>query len=331
LNYLGIWLGGMQDDPIAYRITAWGSGAMFLCAITLGVLVVQASSQEFHRLLQATAVLTMIAVVLGLVTSVRAAMLGDPLARWIVLAGVCLAIEVYGLYLRSLNIEGFGLGTWILTAVCTVAYFLVGSVVVIMRIRQTRQLERLARLQSGADPATGLPTGSVLLSKVEHAFWRTARFGGQCTVVCVHLRNLYELGESAGHGVEHQIQVAMAARIRRAAGFRCVVGLYHPRCFVVVISADKRRQFVKMTVSRMRHLVSDPLTVVGLDGARRDFIPSVGIGVVTINPADANPMEVIDRAERQALGPASAPPRASEDAVETMPAGILGATGGEAL
>jgi diguanylate cyclase (GGDEF)-like protein len=331
LNYLGIWLGGMQDDPIAHRITAWGSGAMLLCAIVLGVLVVQASSQEFHRLLQATAVLTMIAVVLGLVTSIRAAMLGDPLARWVVLAGACLAIEVYGLYLRSLNIEGFGLGTWILTAVCTVAYFLVGSVVVITRIRQTRQLERLARLQSGADPATGLPTGSVLLSKVEHTFWRTARFGGQCTVVCLHLHNLYELGEKAGHGVEHQILAAMAARIRRAAGFRCVVGLYHPRCFVVVISADKRHQFVNMTVRRLRHLVSAPLTVVGLDGTRHDFIPSVGIGVVPISPADANPMEVINDAERQALGSASAPLRASEDAVETMPADNLGATVGGAL
>ena len=165
------------------------------------------------------------------------------------LAGVCLAIEVYGLYLRRLNIEGYGLGTWILTAVCTVAYFLVGSVVVI-------------------------------------------------------------------------------TRIRRAAGFRCMVGLYHPRCFVVVISADKRRQFVKMTVSRIRHLVSDPLTLVGLDGAQRDFIPSVGVGVVTVNPVNANPMEVIDGAEREALGSAGAPLRASADAIKTVPADILGATGG---
>ena len=317
LNYLGMWLGGGREDPIVHRITAWGSSALLFCAVTLGVLVAQASSQEFHRLLEATAVVTMVAVLLGIVVSVRAAMMGDPLARWMVLACVCLAGMVSGLYLRSLQIEGFGLGTWILTAACTVAYFLMVSALVIMRIRQSRQLARLAGLQSGADPATGLPTGSVLLSKVEHAFWRTARFHGECTVVCLHLRNLYELGEAAGHGVEHQILAAMAARIRRAAGFRCVVGLYHPRCFVVVISAHKRRRLVNMTVSRLQHLVADPLSVVGLDGARHAFTPDLGVGVVTLNPVNADPLKVITDAERQALGPASAPLRVSEDAVAT--------------
>jgi GGDEF domain-containing protein len=315
LSYLGIWLGGVQEDPVAHRITAWGAGAMFLCALTLGVLVVEASSEEFHRLLQATGAITMIAVLLGLVTSIRAATLGDPLARWVVLAGVCLAGEVYGLYLRSLNIEGFGLGTWIFTAACTVTYFLVGSVVVVMRIRQNRQLDRLAALQSGADPATGLPTGSVLLSKVEHAVWRTARFNGECTVICLHLHNLYELGEAAGHGVEHQIQVAMAARIRRAAGFRCVVGLYHEGCFLIVISADKRRQYVAMTVSRLRKLLAQPLMVVSLNNVRHEFMPRLGVGIVSLNPAGADPLEAINEAERKALAPARTPHSVPQDEI----------------
>jgi len=259
---------------------------------------------------------------LGIVVSVRAAALGDPLARWMVLACACLAAMTTGLYLRGLQVQGFGLGTWILTAAITVAYFLMATVLIIMRNREIRQLARLAGLHSGADPATGLPTGSVLLSKVEHAFWRTARFSGECTVVCLHLPNLYELGETAGHGVEHQILAAMAARIRRAAGFRCVVGLYHPRCFVVVISADKRRQFVNMTVLRLRHLVADPLSVVGLDGTRHEFTPRLGMGVVTLNPANAQPLEVINDAERQALGTASVPQRAPQDAVATVWDGI---------
>jgi len=236
-----------------------------------------------------------------------------------------------GLYLRGLHIAGFGLGTWISTAAVTVAYFLMATALVIMRIRQSRQLARLASLKFGADPATGLPTGSVLLSKVEHAFWRTARFHGECTVVCLHLRNLYELGETAGHGVERQILAAMAARIHRAAGFRCVVGLYHPRCFVVVISADKRRRFVNMTVMRLRHLVADPLSVVGLDGARHDFTPLLGMGVVTLNPANADPLDAINEAERDALAQESAPQHASEYATETRPGDLIGATGGHGL
>jgi GGDEF domain-containing protein len=136
-------------------------------------------------------------------------------------------------------------------------------------------------------------------------------------VVCLYLRNLYELGESVGHGVDHQILAAMAARIRRAAGFRCVVGLYHPRCFVVVISADKSHQFVNTIVSRLRALVAKPLTVVGQDEARHDFLPRLGIGVVTINPANASPMDVINDAEREALAAVRAPRHMPEDDIAT--------------
>jgi GGDEF domain-containing protein len=322
LNFLGIWLGGMREDLIVHRITAWGSGTLLFSAIALVLLAAQVASQDFRTLLEATAVINLAGVVLGIVVSVRAATLGDPLARWMVLACACLAAMTTGLYLRGLQVQGFGLGTWILTASITVAFFLIATVLIILRIRQSRQLARLARLQLGADPATGLPTGSVLLSKVEHAFWRTTRFNGECTVVCLHLPNLYELGETAGHGVEHQILAAMAARIRRAAGFRCVVGLYHPRCFVVVISADKRRQFVNMTILRLRHLVADPLSVVGQDGAHYEFTPRLGMGVVTLNPANAQPLEVINDAERQALGTASVPQRAPQDAVATVWDGI---------
>ena len=332
LNYLGVWLGGgMQEDLILHRITSWGSRTLLFSAVALALLATQVPSQDFHPLLLATAVTNMLAVVAGLVVAVRATALGDPLARWLVLACACLAAMTAGLYVRGLHIDGFGLGTWILTAAVSVAYFLRATVLVIMRIRQSRQLARLASLKFGADPATGLPTGSVLLSKVEHAFWRTARFHGECTVVCLHLRNLYELGEAAGHGVEHQILAAMAARIRRAAGFRCVVGLYHPRCFVVVISADKRRRFVNMTVLRLRHLVADPLSVVGLDGARHEFTPLLGVGVVTLNPASADPLDAINEAERDALAQERAPQRAAEYASETMPAALIGATGGPAL
>lgn len=330
IRYMAIWLGGVEVDPTTYRVAAWGSRVMVLSALVLGVLVVDAPDARYRHLLQATAAITAMATLIGLLASIRATMMGDPLARWAVLAGSCLTVTVFGLYVRSLDIPGFGLLTWVLTAVCTVAYFLVGSVVVILRIRQTRRLERLARLQSGADPATGLPTGSVLLSEVEHAIWRTTRINGECTVVCLHLGNLYALGASAGPDAENQILTAMAARIRQAAGFRCVVGLYHPRCFVVVMSSDKRGQSMRKTVSRLRALAAQPLTVVGPDGMHHDFRPQLGVGVVPVSSADARPADVINEAERQALGAPEADDE-SENSIPTVPCDRLGDTGSAAL
>ncbi len=320
LYYLGIWMGGSREDRTVGHITTWGAGALFLAAIVLALLVARSSPAEFRQVLLATAIVNMAAAVMGLVATLRAAAMGDPLARWMVLACLCLATLVTGLYLRGLNVPGFGLGTWITTAVLTVVYFLICSVLVFVRNRQQRQLTRLSRLQVGADPATGLPTGSLLLSEVEHAFWRAGRLHGSCTVVCLHLGNLYELGQAAGHGVEHQILVAMAARIRRAAGFRCVVGLYHPRCFVVVISTDQRREFVNETITRLRTTVRRPMMVIGRDQSRHDYTPQLGVGIVNLEqPAQAIPLDVINEAERQALGTDSNGPPSVGSAASVMP------------
>lgn len=323
LIYLGIWLGGLREDVLVYRLTAWGGAVLFFAAmgLTMAGAVVEAGA-PFRRLLLLTATANLAAVVLAVLATLRAAMLGDPLARWMLLACGLLALTTVGHYLNGLQVPGFGLGTWIVTALATVGYYLLASVLIYVRNRQLRRLARLARLQLGADPATGLPTGAQLLAEVEHAFWRAARLHGQCTVVCLHLRNLYELGQGAGRGVEHQIQVAMAARIRRAAGFRCVVGLYHPRCFVVVITSDRRHDPVQMTVQRLRQFVAQPLTVVGASQARHAYMPQLGVGVVTVDaPAEAKPLEVINEAERQALGVGGArssrPAPLSQDQIPT--------------
>lgn len=327
LYYLGLWMGGSREDRTVHHITAWGALAMGLAGVALGLQAAWSSPAEFRQLLVTTASVNVAIAMMGLVATLRAAALGDPLARWMAIACVGLVLLVIGHYLKGLNVPGFGLGTWIATAALTVLYFLTCIVLVIQRNREQRHLTRLARLKVGADPATGLPTGSMLLSEVGHAFWRAARIHGECTVVCLNVRNLYELGQTAGHGVEQQILVALAARIRRAAGFRCVVGLYQPRCFVVVISADKRREYVQDTVNRMRMLVGRPLTVIGRDQTRHEFLPQLALGSVTLQqPGRATPLDVIHEAERRALitdsqqPPAPPPPPSMQEGIPTAPA-----------
>ena len=330
IRYMSIWLGGPQVDPAVHRLAFWGSAAMLLAALILGVLVFVVRDDQFYRLLRASAIITAVAAVIGLASSLRAAGMGDPLAGWAALAAASLTVGLFGLYAHSVRLPGFGLGTWILTVSCMLVYFLVASVVAILRIRDSQRLDRLARLDAGADPATGLPTGSMLLADVEHAFWRARHFRKECTLVCLHVSNLYALGQAAGRGVEHQIQAALAARIRRAAGFRCIVGLYHPRCFVVVLATDRRQRAVEATITRLRLIVALPFTVVGRDGRRHEFEPHLGLGVVKPDLAQASPMDVINAAERQALGPAEPQPQA-EDHANTLSGLRLADTAGAPL
>ena len=310
LIYLGLWLGAAAEDRIVYYCLAWGATVLVGTAVLLAFWALNYEGPNPGQVIQVAAGFSGGAMLLALGVSVRAHVLGDELARWMVVACFFLAGMTLGLYTYTLHPTWFGWQGMALTAFCTVAHFLLTTALAVRRNRQNRRLLRLAGLAQGADPATGLPTGSVLLSKVDDTFWRAARQQGQCTVVCLHLHNLYELGESAGHRVDQQILTSITARIRRAVGFRCVVGLYHPRCFVVVISGIKHEELVERTVLRLRMVLSKPLSVVGLDEAFHTFMPRYGMGVVTVHAGSADPVAVVDEAERKSWESAGSTPPA---------------------
>lgn len=318
--YVGTWLGGAREDGRVHKLTAIGGALLISAAVILVVLATQIDPENFRDLLMATAVVNMVPVLLALAAALRAARLGDPLARWMALAICCLAATTLGHYLRGLDVPGLGLGTWVFTAAITVVFFLMASVLALLRERQNRELARLSHLETSTDPATGLSSGSALIADVEHALWRAARLDCESAVLCLYVSNLYELSELAGPGAEHQILSTMAARIRRAAGFRCVVGLYHPRCFVVVLTLDPHQPAVRATAARLALTVSHPMVVFDEQRTRHPFRPRLGMGVITVDPHTATPADVINEAERQALAMASTASRGDEHGTETEPA-----------
>lgn len=312
LRFLGIWLGGAQEDRVVYGITVWGSHLLLLTAIVLLLTSIVLAPDELPMLLPIVAVFTGVPVALTIVLAVRATLLGDPLGRWLVLACALLAIATTGLYLHAMGLPGIGTLLRSVTAASVVAFMLITMTLIVVRNRANRQLARLARLETGRDPVTGLPTGARLLTEVDHAFWRAGRLHGKCTVVCVYMGNLYDLSEAPGRTSENQILAATAARIRRAAGFRCVVGLYQPRCFVIVFTTDRKRVFDARLLPRLGQQVTQPMWVVGDKDKRHVFTPQVGISVKTVLPDRAVAVDVINEVERQAMDEAR-PPKSAGD------------------
>lgn len=305
LSYLGLWMGPARDDRIVRISIGFGTIGLVLAGCTMAVLTLLSPPDEWRGLMTITAGINGLAVLPPAIASLRAAAMGDRLAWGIVGATGLLCFMVVGLYAKAMNVAGLGIGVWTLTAISTVAFFMLGTYLGLRRDRVNRQLERLASLAQGADPATGLPQRSMLLSKVDDAIWRSARLNQECTVICLHLQNLYELAEIAGHHADQQILSAMSARIRRSVGFRHVVGLYHPRCFVVVISTYSQTRLVEKTLQRLRYLMTKPLQVRGLDEAIHTFVPRFGFGSVMVTEGNADPASLIDQAERlsQATSP----------------------------
>jgi diguanylate cyclase (GGDEF)-like protein len=298
LRYLGLWMGPAAEDRVVQLTIRFGALALVVLAGTMATLTLLSPAERWHELLLITACINAVAVLLPAVASSRAIVLGDRLARGILAATVLLALMVAGLYARGLGISGLGNAVWLLTALCTVTFFMLGTYLGIRRDRVNRRLERLAGLAQGDDPATGLPKGSVLLSKVDDALWRAARKNQECTVICLHLRNLYELADIAGHNADQQILSAMRARMRRAVGFRHLIGLYHPRCFVIIVSAAAHNILAERTMQRLRHMMSKPLAVSALDGTSHHFIPRFGIGSLTVTAGHTDPATILDEAER---------------------------------
>ncbi len=301
LAYLGQWLGISKiDRPVRY-VTTWGP-VVLLSAGVAQVVVVTLAPESWDRALTIVNISwSALAAFLSIAVCMRAVRLGDNLGRWMLIACTFLAMAVIGMLLIRLFPYDWGLRGKALIGFSAVAFYLVVIALTIQRNRQMRNIKRLAGLSQGTDAATGLSHGAALLAKVDDALWRSARIGSKSAVICLYLRNLYELSDTAGYGADHQIQRAMTARIRRSVGFRSVVGLYHPRCFVVVISGVRDTAVVERVLERLRYLAAKPITVTGLDDAFHQFTPRFSMGHVMVSADATDPAAVIDEAERLAL------------------------------
>ena len=301
LSYLGVWLGAGRDEPLTRWIVFVGSLILVVVSVALAVFGGRAGETVT---MTASAVLNLSMVPVAIFVSARGAWLGDALARWMVVASACLGLAVMGLYAHSLGVPELGLLAWAVTAFATVAYFLIVIALTIQRNREVRQLRLLAKGLSTQSLDIPMPQGSHLIPKVAEAMWRSQRLERPCVVAAIAVRNLYELGDELGHGVEAQILAVLAARIRRHVGFRNVVGLYHPRCFVVAVSPGQDPRRGELLAETLLRSVRERVRV-GPPDHRFDFLPSVGIGVVDARqalghkPMDA--LSAINRAEHLAL------------------------------
>jgi GGDEF domain-containing protein len=300
VRFMGIWLGGAREDRVLHLATFGGCYLLMIGGLVLAVLAMIVPAVDFPVLLWASLVLVNTANLITLLVGLRAMLMGDPLARWLPPVAFLLTATCTGLYLNALNLP-LGLFWKGFAAACALVSLLIVMVLVIVRNRANDRLARLARLDTGREPVTGLHTGARLLADVEHAFWRAGRMRGHCAVVCVYLNNLYELSDVLGHTTDNQILAATAARIRRVAGFRCVLGVYHPRCFVIVFTMNRQLNLADSALVRMRNLLTQPLQLVGTREQRQSFQPVVGIAVEHVQPDRAVPLDVINELERRAM------------------------------
>jgi GGDEF domain-containing protein len=300
LTYLGRWLGLVVEDWLIRVVVSWGSLWLVMASALLALWAWLDTGRPAYDILLVSAVVNLASGVFAAVVAVRGATLGDPLASRVAWASVFLVGLMLGLYAKGMGFEGLGPAVWATTALCCVAYFLVVTMLTMERNKTLHKLKRLARGQQATDAVTGLPTGVELMVQVDDALWRSARAKRQTMTIAVWVANLYELSGVAGLSSDLEIRTALAARMRRAVGFRNVVGQYHPRCFVVVVSAVQNERVLRIGIERLRSYLTPSLHFGALSHDDFVFKPQIGFGVV-MSAGDATaPNSLLDEAEQLA-------------------------------
>jgi GGDEF domain-containing protein len=307
LLYLVHWLGIKAGERIHTMVMLI---AVLIVAAALVVLLVHLMTSGLApaTLIGYAAAINCVPILLGLAISLRSALLGDPLAWWMTAACILLVCFATGLYAHGLGLD-IGLIGIVLTAVCTLLYFVSVSVLMQMRNATHKQLKNLLRTDTSKSLVTGLPIGSALIEKVDDAIWRNARFGYDCAALGICLQNLYELNDRGGRDVEIEIHTRTIARLRRAVGFKDVVGHMDARYIVVLVSGVKDTAAVEQLAQSIFHVLQRPMRVGAFLAESYMHVPEISIGithVATRGLQEINVLTLIDQAQALAQKAASA-------------------------
>jgi GGDEF domain-containing protein len=309
LNYLGIWLGVTADNKGVGRILFATSLLVALAGMALLAAHVAVSPLSVHQGLAISGLITLLPTVVGVLVSVRTALLGDRLAWGMTTACLCMVVMVAGLYAKGLH-QQLGDVVWALIAIATVTNFVLTTALTILRNLTQKRLQRIARDKTAYDLVTGLPIGSVLLSKVDDALWRGARVGNDSAVMAIWVDNLYALHDRASPEIEQELRTRITAIVRQGVGFRNVVGLMQARCYLVAFSSVKDKFLLLRMAQRVLGASHKPMKLGFLIGESYVHVPQVSIGIVHVPRAEhGQSLNLMDAAQRLAQQAVQVPGR----------------------
>lgn len=282
LYLLGNWLGVKRRDRMVRLVVSAGTVGLALAGLALLLAPFALPQADVALLFKLSGAADFTGVVLATLAATRAAMLGDRLSWFMVAACSLMAVAVAGLRTHSINREGLPLSTQIFTATFAMLFLMAVTWLVNLRAASHRRLREDLLPGDGRDPLTKLPQGMGLLELVDDALRRSVRLKRECAVIAVSIPNLYELNAEAGYDIDHDVAIALSARIRSIVGLHNMVGIYHPMCFVVAVPAVQFPRTLRALGLRLAAELRQPFDVAVSTGPALAFRADVGVGVVRI-------------------------------------------------
>lgn len=293
---LGSWLAASRRDRMVRYIISLGALALAAAGVVVPVLAM-VFPERLPGLFWVVALVDAVGVVLATLAASRAAMLGDRLARGMAASCVPLAVAVAGLHVMAADTQGSPWPAEMAVALAAAAYLLTVTWLFSQRASQLRRLREASRAGDGVDALTKLPQAGALFRQAEEALQRSLRLRRECVVIAIKVPNLYTANAEAGYDADHDILIALAARIRQLVGVHDLVGLYHATCFVVVVPAVESAGAVRSHGMRLADEMRQLVRLSGGAGFDVNFRPDVSVGILRVNAHVSDASLALEEAE----------------------------------
>jgi GGDEF domain-containing protein len=216
---------------------------------------------------------------------VRAALLGDKLAWYMVVATLLMVISVLGLYALALGRINAS-WAWAI-ALCVVLYMMGSTLTVRQRTTQYLRMRRALEHDPNKDRLTQLITGHALVALVSSAIKRAQRSRKEVAIVCVEIFNTSALRKEFGVHALEEVIYTLAARLNRAAGAVVHVGRYTDTSFIVILDSLKQTSQLRTMGLRLASGARKPYVLHPFSADTRDFRADIGVGIARVSPASA--------------------------------------------
>ncbi len=143
------------------------------------------------------------------------------------------------------------------------------------------------------DPLTGLANRYLLLEELRRMLQGLGRRGGAVALVYIDLDDFKRINDEHGHDMGDEVLGAVARRLRGAVRSDDVVARLGGDEFVVAHASGERPADGDLVVSRLRKVLSAPVTVRGIA-----FDVGASLGWVSTDRGDVGPDALLVRADR---------------------------------
>ena len=298
------WLNASQRDQVMSG--ALRAAALLLPLIGLGCLALPQAQQ-----IPVAAGFSLLGTVITFWLSVRAWLLGDPLAHLMAVGCFFMIAAIAGLHALAMNLPGMSVAVQAAIALCAVLANGITGFVLWRRDRHEWKARQRDKAPSQFDPVTKLQSGIGLVQKLIKAQRRRRRSRRDGAVIAILVFDVERLIPQIGTAGVNEVFIAIASRIQRQVGVVNTVGRYYDRCFVSLVETIQSPMWLRTLGLRVASSLRRPIEVTAAGGERVEVRVDIGVGVVHLSGGPEPVEDILHDAQRMAEAARDVPSRAA--------------------